>query len=133
MFLKTKSILTEYIEKKGLADSNSNWNATKKCICLIEIFNAFRYLHKEGIIHRDLKPDNILINSNFYPIVCDFGLSKCFSEIFSNSIKFENSGMFGTPLYMAPEVINEDFYGPCVDVYSFGMLAYEIVRNRAIQ
>ena len=132
------TILTEYIEncslkniidneKKGLA--NSNWNATKKCICLIGISNAFRYLHKEGIIHRDLKPDNILIDSNYYPIVCDFGLSKCFSEIFSNSIKFENSGMFGTPLYMAPEVIIEDFYGPCVDVYSFGMLAYYIVTG----
>lgn len=94
------TILTEYLEngalkqildneKKSIADDN--WNCTKKFICLLGISDALRYLHKMGILHRDLKPENILVDQNYYPRVCDFGLSKCFSRSLSKSIQLSMS------------------------------------------
>ena len=89
-----------------------------------------RYLHEHQIIHHDLKPQNILIDSEFYPRVCDFGQSRCFSEAFSKSMQLLITGKISTPLYMAPELYNDDDiqqYGPSVDVYAFAILAYEVV------
>lgn len=129
------TIITEYLpngslkaildkEKKSIADSN--WSPTKKYICLIGIADAMRYLHEHGIMHRDLKPENILIDENYYPRICDFGLSRCFSEMMSRSM----TGNIGTPLYMAPELLNEEEYGTPVDVYAFSILAYEILTGK---
>lgn len=129
------TIITEYLpngslkaildkEKKSIADGN--WSPTKKYICLIGIADAMRYLHEHGIMHRDLKPENILIDENYYPRICDFGLSRCFSEMMSRSM----TGNIGTPLYMAPELLNEEEYGTPVDVYAFSILAYEILTGK---
>ena len=115
-------------EKRSLAPRD--WNDTKKYITLIGIANAMQYLHSQGIIHRDLKPENILTDENYYPKVCDFGLSKCFPESFSSSMKLTISGQFGTPLYMAPELFrDENIYDSSIDVYAFSMIAYEIVSG----
>ena len=101
--------------------ADNNWSPTKKYICLLGISDAMRFLHKCGIIHRDLKPQNILVDSNFYPKVCDCGLSRCFSM----------TGQIGTPLYMSPEMFeDEEHFGPAVDVYAFAILAYEIVTGK---
>ena len=121
-----KEILSK--ERSGLLDHD--WSPTKKFIILIGIADAMRYLHSKGILHRDLKPENILIDDDYYPRVCDFGLSKCFTEALSKSMKLSMSGKVGTPLYMAPELLqDEDHFGPGVDVYSFAILAYEIVSG----
>ena len=95
-------------EKKSIADDN--WSPTKKYICLLGISDALRYLHKAGILHRDLKPQNILIDSNYYPKVCDFGYSRCFSNSLTNSMQLSMTGNVGTPLYMAPELFTDDEY-----------------------
>lgn len=72
--------LKEVLDKERRCIADSNWNPTKKCICLIGIADAMRCLHEHGILHSDLKPANILIGSNHYPRVCDFGLSRCLSS-----------------------------------------------------
>ena len=130
------TLLTEYLqngslkkildnEKESIADSN--WNPTKKYICLLGIVDAMRYLHEHGILHRDLKLDNILVDDNYYPRVCDFGLSRCFSE----SMQISMTGNIGTPLYMAPEMIEGDtHYGPSIDVYAFAIIAYEVITRK---
>lgn len=134
------TILTEYYpngslkeildkEKNSIADTN--WSPTKKYICLLGISDAMRYLHHAGIIHRDLKPQNILVDSNYYPRVCDFGLSRCFANSLTNSMKMSMTGKIGTPIYMAPELFeDEEKYGAAVDVYAFAILAYEIVTGK---
>lgn len=133
------TIITEYLpngslkqlldkEKNSLADSD--WNPTKKYICLLGIADAMRYLHKHSILHRDLKPENILIDENYYPRVCDFGFSKCFSEVLTRSVQLSMTGNIGTPLYMAPELMNdENHFSPSIDVYSFALIACEIVTG----
>lgn len=133
------AIITEYIkngslednlnkERRGLADLQ--WSPTKKYIALLGISDAMRYLHSLGIFHRDLKPQNILIDDDYYPRVCDFGLSKCFSESFQKNINLTMTSQIGTPLYMAPELFRgEKHYDSSIDVYAFSILAYEIVSN----
>lgn len=132
------TILTEYLPNKSLKDvistksnQKSKWTATKKYICLLGISDALRYLHEKGILHRDIKPANVLLDSNLYPRVCDFGLSRCFPQTFTDTMKLTMTGQIGTPLYMAPELWNDEetHFGASIDVYAFSMLAYEIVTG----
>lgn len=124
--------LKENLDKEKNSLSDLSWTPTKKYIMLLGIADAMRYLHKHGIIHRDLKPENILVDSNYYPRVADFGLSKCIAGSLTKSTKLTMTGQIGTPMYMAPELLRgEDSYGPGVDVYSFAILAYEIVSGEA--
>ena len=93
---------------------------------LLGIADAMRYIHEQGFIHRDLKSDNILIDAKLYPRIADLGLAKCFNESLTMTT------CLGTPLYMAPELQNDnmDHYGPEVDVFSFGILMFEIVTGK---
>lgn len=130
------TILTEYISNGSLQDilsckhSNKAWNSTKKYICLLGISHAMSYLHYNRVLHRDLKPANVLIDDNFYPKVCDFGVSRCFSEEFIANLN-PNMTIVGSPAYMAPELLDpdEDSYGAAVDVYAFGLLAFEVITG----
>lgn len=137
------SILTEYVPNGSLMDilekerkghTTVDWSATKKCICLLGVANAMKYLHEHGILHLDLKPENILIDGEYYPKVCDFGLSRCFPQSLTKSMRLATQSKVGTPLYMAPELLEnrEKYeYSSGVDVYAFSMIAYEICSGKA--
>ena len=134
------TILTEYLAKGSFKDvlkkaecglADHDWSATKKHICLLGIADAMRYLHAKGILHRDLKPENILIDGDYRPRVADFGLSRCFSQALSRSMQLSMTGQIGTPFYMAPELFeDEGHFSTGIDVYAFGILAYEIVSGQ---
>ena len=82
------------------------------------------YLHENNILHRDLKPQNILIIKGMVKI-CDFGFAKKLSAstAFVNSIK-------GTPLYIAPEILSNQRYNYKVDIWSFGIIMYELFDGK---
>jgi serine/threonine protein kinase len=84
-----------------------------------QIISAFDYLHMKSIIYRDLKAENILINSNGYLKLTDFGLAKKVSD--------KTYTLCGTPEYLAPEMILNKGYSKCVDWWSLGILLYEIL------
>ncbi|XP_042390260.1 G-type lectin S-receptor-like serine/threonine-protein kinase SD2-5 isoform X1 [Zingiber officinale] len=92
---------------------------------------GIRYLHEEcqrRIIHYDIKPGNILLDANFNPKVADFGLAKLMGREYTH---MSMTGMRGTPGYAAPEMWLP--YSPVTykcDVYSFGMLLFEMVGRR---
>ncbi|KAK8843193.1 hypothetical protein M9Y10_025039 [Tritrichomonas musculus] len=87
------------------------------------------YLHQKEIIHRDLKPGNVLMDDDLFPRVSDFGLSRCFRQ--ENSIELTKTAFVGSPKYNAPELLQyQKNYSPKVDVYAFGVMAYEIVTGR---
>lgn len=109
-------------ERQSLADIE--WNYTKKIINLLGISHGMNYIHSKNIIHRNLKPSNILINDQLFPIISDFGLADFYSK------EEEMEEQMGTPLFMAPEIFKGDKYGPSIDVYSFSILAYEIVTGK---
>ncbi|XP_075197727.1 microtubule-associated serine/threonine-protein kinase 4-like [Anomaloglossus baeobatrachus] len=104
---------------------------------IAETVLAVEYLHSYGVVHRDLKPGNLLITSTGHIKVTDFGLSKVglmrpTSDIYYVPIKditseFLDKETFGTPHYMAPEVILKIGYGRPVDWWSVGILLYKFI------
>ena len=89
-----------------------------------EMVAAMFYLSQLKIVHRDLKPDNILLQEDQVKL-CDFGFAKKMSAsaTFLKSIK-------GTPLYIAPEIIKQQAYTPKVDVWSLGVIFYEMAVGK---
>eukprot|EP01138_Halocafeteria_seosinensis_P012959 gb/GECG01013237.1/.p1 GENE.gb/GECG01013237.1/~~gb/GECG01013237.1/.p1 ORF type:complete len:1672 (+),score=171.85 gb/GECG01013237.1/:1-5016(+) len=86
-----------------------------------QVVKALYYLHNHRVIHRDMKPQNILLSSEGTVKLCDFGFSRLLSaqQVMMTSIK-------GTPLYMAPELVREKPYDYRVDLWSLGVILYEL-------
>ena len=90
----------------------------------IQIVNAVYFLHQNNIIHRDIKPENILIGDNDLLKLCDFGWAK--------KITVNNRSTFcGTVEYMAPEIVGSGKYDCGVDVWSLGILLYELLMGHS--
>lgn len=86
---------------------------------------AVRYLHRRNILHRDIKPENILMDDAFRPKLADFGWSCPLDEV---SLR---STLAGTFEYMPPEIANEEFHGSKADVWSLGVLLFELLHGHA--
>jgi serine/threonine protein kinase len=91
---------------------------------LYEIGLGISEAHRRGIVHRDIKPDNILISDTGEVKVSDFGLAR-FMELDKGLTRTGET--VGTPCYMSPEQIRGESLKPTSDIYSLGILAYEMV------
>ena len=98
--------LFEHIVQAGSYDEGKTRTVIR------QLLEALRHLHTIGITHRDIKPENILCAANGVDIkIADFGLSNSFSAMQSSM-----RSQCGTPIYMAPEMLQRQPYGPSVDV-----------------
>jgi WD40 repeat protein/tRNA A-37 threonylcarbamoyl transferase component Bud32 len=90
---------------------------------------AVDYAHRRGIVHRDLKPSNILIAADGAPKITDFGVAK---RLEADDQRTRDGEIMGTPRYMAPEQASGrgDLVGPATDVYSLGVILYEMLTGR---
>ena len=100
----------------------------------IQLCDALDYLHRRlhseaCIIHRDLKPDNIGFLSNGKIILFDFGLSICVRKFTNENTTYAMSGRTGSLRYMAPEVALEQPYNEKVDIYSCGILMWQVAAD----
>jgi serine/threonine protein kinase len=125
---------------------NHPWlTLTAKTIIIVGIVIGMYFVHCGGIIHRDLKPANVLLDPiTHYPKIADFGLSREGDADVARAggedprlwmtsdvgLTITATGCVGSPLYRAPEIISSDHYSNKVDVFSFGVLLYEIVTGK---
>ncbi|MCP4590926.1 MAG: serine/threonine protein kinase [bacterium] len=95
-----------------------------------KICDAVSHAHQRGVMHLDLKPTNVRVDSSGEPIVMDFGLARLIESDLTEA-SGRSLGAAGTPLYMAPEQIdNRDDLDVRADVYGLGLLVYEALVGR---
>ncbi len=85
------------------------------------ILQGVNYLHSKNIVHRDIKPENILFDGTGHLKLVDFGTSK-----FAGKRKMKNT--YGTPYYVAPEVLSEEYDIKC-DIWSCGVILYILLSG----
>lgn len=116
----------EYQSGQSLRDhvSGSNRLETERALRLLgQIASGIDYAHSEGVVHRDLKPANILIDGDDVKIT-DFGIAK-----FLNASLATSGQAVGTPSYMAPEQATSDIQSELADIFSFGVIAFELLSG----
>ena len=96
---------------------------------LIPILQALDYAHSKGVIHRDIKPSNILLSQSGQPLLTDFGVAKIIEEDNTQELT-ATSASVGTPEYMAPEQITSKSFDTRADLYSLGIIFYEMMTGR---
>lgn len=90
-----------------------------------QLANGLKYLDKHSIIHRDMKPKNILLTANRKVLkICDFGFAKKDTTQYKPTL---HDTICGSPLYMAPEIMNHKLYNNQTDLWSIGMILYEML------
>ncbi len=91
--------------------------------------------HSQGIVHRDMKPLNIMLLKGNQKLsekvkILDFGLAKIKSgELLGSFIQAQTTGLMGSPYYMAPEQWSDDELGPQSDIYSIGVMLYQMLAG----
>jgi len=123
------SFLMEYFESENL--KYALWNASGRIVkhefrILRQVAEALDVVHGHGVVHRDIKPENVLVNARQEARLIDFSLAQTkMDRILQFSRRVE-----GTPLYMAPEQIRGEKCDARADLYSFGVMTYELLTRR---
>ena len=93
----------------------------------IQIAKGLEAAHRAGIVHRDLKPDNIMVRNDGSLALTDFGIAK---DLNADSALTRHGEVFGTPSYIAPEQALGQAVGPAADVYSLGVILFQMLTGR---
>lgn len=125
IYLKMEFLEGESLEEKLL--SAGAYSIDDAVVILRDIAAALEYAHRTGVIHRDLKPANILLNTEGRPKIADFGLA----QMIRLEARYTGYGdILGTPYYMSPEQLRSEAVDYRSDIYSFGILAFELLTNK---
>ncbi|OGC78467.1 MAG: hypothetical protein A2Z27_03805 [candidate division Zixibacteria bacterium RBG_16_50_21] len=111
--------LEKYIHKK----TDTNFKIIAQI--LIQVCDALDYAHSHGIVHRDIKPANIMVQDNFQIKVMDFGIAR-----FGQANITQSGIAMGTPNYMPPEVLKGKTANKRSDIFSLGIMTYELLTGR---
>jgi len=132
-FEKTHFIASEYVNGKTLSTYLDQQTATLSDILklAVQIVSALKAAHEAGIVHRDIKPDNIMVRNDGIVKVLDFGLAKLLENRNLKSGQTTAVGIImGTPNYMSPEQARGKEIDYQTDIFSFGVVLYEMLSGK---
>jgi serine/threonine protein kinase len=124
-------IVMEYVPGGSLKDrleSGQPFTWEQALTVVIPVSQALAFAHERGVIHRDIKPANILLPQDDWPLLADFGLAKMEHAARPNLTM--PGQVLGTMAYAAPEQIQESSIDARVDIYSLGIVLYELLTGR---
>jgi beta-lactam-binding protein with PASTA domain/predicted Ser/Thr protein kinase len=128
----TYYIAMEYVDGRTLADIlRSNGHVTSKQAAEIasEVAAALGFAHAAGLVHRDIKPANILIGTNGSVKVADFGIARALNSPTESNLT-QAGAVMGTATYFSPEQAQGAQPDPRSDLYSLGVVMYEMIAGR---
>ncbi|MDP3538902.1 MAG: protein kinase [Azonexus sp.] len=121
-------LVFEYVPGKNLAEflrGSGALSPVKAVSIMRPVLDAVAHAHAQGIIHRDLKPSNILLDENATPRVMDFGIATRVDSPNDDAEEYT-----GTPAYMAPEYIEHRQNSERSDIFSAGLILFEMLAGR---
>ncbi|OGA02751.1 MAG: hypothetical protein A3H35_14290 [Betaproteobacteria bacterium RIFCSPLOWO2_02_FULL_62_17] len=121
-------IAMEYMPKGTLKDAIEKGLSERQALSVMaQLAGGLRELHSRGIIHRDLKPANIMVRDDGTMAIADFGIAKKLQDAAEQT---RHGELFGTPYYLAPELIEGQPASERSDLYSLGVIFYEMLTGR---
>lgn len=139
----THFIATEYVEGETVRDHlhRSPFTLAQAFDIATQIADALAAAHAAGIVHRDIKPENVMLRHDGYVKVLDFGLAKLSEKVggpessdspalINRTVRTDSGMMMGTVYYMSPEQIRRVKVDARTDIWSLGVLLYELLAHR---
>lgn len=127
------SLVMEYADAGDLqqllrrqADSQALFEAVTLFAIFAQLVVAVAHAHKHRVLHRDLKPSNVMLTSSGFLKLGDFGVAK----VLAGTTACDQMTCVGSPTYMAPEIVSGEPYGSACDVWSLGVILYELSSFR---
>jgi serine/threonine protein kinase len=117
----------EGIDLKSKIKEKGFYSVTEGVLLLIQACNGLGYAHRSGIIHCDIKPQNIIISSDNRLKITDFGIARALSTIENEE---RSTVVWGSPQYLSPEQSLGNSASPASDVYSLGIVMYEMLTGQ---
>jgi serine/threonine protein kinase len=121
-------IVMPFLEGESLRVTNKNGSGgfEERLSLAIQVAEGLSEAHKKGVIHRDIKPANIMVTTNHQAKIMDFGLAK----LLQGSDLTTTSKVMGTVSYMSPEQARGEAVDPLTDIWSLGVVLYELFTGR---
>ncbi len=124
----TPYLVFEYVEGRTLAallHEKGTLPAAQAADIAVQALRGIGYAHEQSVVHRDLKPANIILTEDGVAQVMDFGIARHVADVTTTE-----QALFGTPNYMAPEYLASRAFTASSDLFSLGMVLYEMLAGQ---